>query len=201
MHRQAREFAPNHGSSRKPGRLTRNHPRLAPFERKGPQGNATMRYAQGKPHALREAFWRALADSPFVMLQLDADADSAAPMTASLDEDADHAIWFFTARDNRFARLGSATATFAAKGHELFARFHGVLSEETDRARLDKQWSNFVEAWVPGGKDDPNLLFLRLNLGDAAIWSGELGALATAKMALGMSVKDEVAGKHVETAL
>ena len=160
-----------------------------------------MRYTEGRPSELRDAFWKALADSPYVMLQLDADADSAAPMTASLDADANSAIWFFTGRDTRWAKLGPATATFASKGHDVFARFYGVLSEETDRARLDRQWSNFVEAWFPGGKDDPNLLFLRLNLGDAAIWSGELGALATAKMALGMSVKDEVAGKHVETAL
>ena len=160
-----------------------------------------MRYAQGRPQELREAFWKALADSPFVMLQLDADADSAAPMTASLDPEANHALWFFTGRDTRWAKLGPATATFAAKDHDLFARFYGVLSEETDRARLDRQWSNFVEAWFPGGKDDPNLLFLRLNLGDASIWSGELGVLATARMALGLEIKDEVAGKHVETAL
>ena len=160
-----------------------------------------MRYAQGRPHELRDAFWRALADSPYLMLQLDADADSAAPMTASLDEDADHAIWFFAARDNRFARLGSATATFAAKGHELFARFHGILSEETSRARLDRQWSRFVDAWFPRGKDDPALLFLRMDLGDASIWSGALGVLATARIALGLRVRDEVAARHVETAL
>ena len=40
-----------------------------------------------------------------------------------------------------------------------------------------------------------------MDLGDAEIWSGELGALATAKMMLGMTVRDEVKGKHVETAL
>ena len=129
-----------------------------------------MRYAQGRPHELRDAFWRALADSPYLMLQLDADADSAAPMTASLDEDADHAIWFFAARDNRFARL-------------------------------DRQWSRFVDAWFPRGKDDPALLFLRMDLGDASIWSGALGVLATARIALGLRVRDEVAARHVETAL
>lgn len=160
-----------------------------------------MRYAEGKPDQLKQKFWREFADSAFVMLQLDADPDSAAPMTANLDKDADHAIWFFTSRDSRWAALGQATATYAGKGHDLFARFSGTLSEETDRARLDKQWSNFVEAWFPGGKDDPNLLFVRMDLGDASIWSGELGAMATAKMALGMNVRDEVAGKHVETAL
>ena len=160
-----------------------------------------MKYAEGNAAELKETFWHEMAGSSYVMLQLDADPHSAAPMTASLDKHANHAIWFFAGRDSRWAQQGAATATYASKGHDLFARFAGTLSEETDRARLDKQWSHFVEAWFPGGKDDPNLLFLRMDLGDAEIWSGELGALATAKMALGMNVRDEVAGKHVETAL
>ena len=160
-----------------------------------------MQYSQGKPDELRQKFWHELESSSFVMLQRDADPESAAPMTASLDKNANHAIWFFTGRDNRFAAKGPATATFASKGHDLFARFSGVLVEETDKARLDKQWSNFVEAWFPGGKQDPNLLFLRMDLGNASIWSGELGLLTTAKMALGMDVRDEVGGKYVETAL
>ena len=160
-----------------------------------------MKYEAGNTDELKETFWKSFADSPFVFVSLQSTANDAVPMTASLDKDANHAIWFFTGRDNHLAEMGKATCHFAAKGHDFFARFEGVLSEETSRERLDKQWSNFVEAWFPGGKDDPNLLFLRLNLGDASIWSGELGALATAKMALGMEVKDEVAGKHVETAL
>lgn len=160
-----------------------------------------MKYSQGDPADIREKFWKALADSPVVMLQLDADPDTAAPMTASLDQDAVSAIWFFTGRDNRFAEAGPATATFAAKGHDVFARFHGNLVEETDRARLDKQWSRFVEAWFPGGKDDPNLLFLRMDLGDASIWAGSLGLLGTAKMALGIDAGDDLKGQFAETTL
>ena len=160
-----------------------------------------MKYEQGDAAALKDKFWHEMGNSSLVMLQLASDPESAAPMTASLDKHANHAIWFFAGRDSRWAAQGAATATYASKGHDLFARFAGTLSEETDRARLDKQWSNFVEAWFPGGKDDPNLLFLRMDLGDASIWSGELGALATAKMMLGIDVRDEVAGKHVETAL
>lgn len=160
-----------------------------------------MNYADGNPKELREKFWQAFASSPYVMLQLDSDPDSAAPMTAQLDPKANHAIWFFTTRDNRFAAKGPATATFAGKGHDLFARFHGVLSEETSRERLDKQWSNFVEAWFPGGKDDPNLLMLRMDLGEASIWAGEVGLIGMAKMALGMDVRDQVAGQKVDTTL
>jgi general stress protein 26 len=160
-----------------------------------------MQYSDGKPDELKEKFWHALEASSFVMLQRDADPESAAPMTASLDKNANHAIWFFTSRDNRFAAKGPATATFASKGHDLFARFSGLLVEETDKARLDKQWSNFVEAWFPGGKQDPNVLFLRMDLGQAAIWSADQGLLTTAKMALGMDVRDDVKGSYAETTL
>ena len=158
-----------------------------------------MKYDQGNPEELKEKFWKTLSASPFVMLQLDADADSAAPMTAQLDKHANHAIWFFTKPDNRFAALGPATATYSSKGHDLHARFAGKLAEETDQAIKDAMWNNFVEAWFPEGKD--SALMLRMDLGDASIWSGEMGVLNTAKMALGMNVREDMKGGFAETTL
>ena len=52
---------------------------------------------------LKQKFWKSLADSPFVFMELDADPAAAVPMTAQLDEDADSAIWFFTTRDHALA--------------------------------------------------------------------------------------------------
>ena len=83
-----------------------------------------MNNFQGNPVELRKQFWHAMENSPFVMLQLDADTDSAAPMTAQLDRTADHAIWFFTSSTNRFAAMGPATATFSSKGHDVFVIAH-----------------------------------------------------------------------------
>lgn len=160
-----------------------------------------MKYDQGDPKELKHKFWQALAASPFVMLQLEGDPASAAPMTVQLDEEADHAVWFFAGRDSRFARLGAATATFASKGHDVFARISGTLHEETDPARLDKEWNSFVAGWFPGGKDDPDLLLLRLELGDAAIWAGNMGVFDTVKMALGLPVRDSLTGRFAETRL
>ncbi|MFT6609042.1 MAG: general stress protein 26, partial [Qipengyuania sp.] len=91
-----------------------------------------------------------------------------------------------------------ATATFESKGHELFARFDGTLTRETSQERFDQFWNNFVEAWYDGGKDDPDIVFLRMDLGDAEIWDGDLGLLNTAKMALGRNVRDEAEERHAE---
>ena len=158
-----------------------------------------MKYDQGDPEELKQKFWKTLSDSPFVMLQLDADPDSAAPMTAQLDKDANHAIWFFTNPDNRFAAMGPATATYSGKGHELYARFAGALTEETDQGIKDAMWNNFVEAWFPAGK--ASALMLRMDLGQASIWSGEMGAINTAKMMLGMNVRDDIKGGFAEVPL
>ncbi|GGD50193.1 general stress protein [Erythrobacter arachoides] len=149
---------------------------------------------------LKHKFWKTLADSPFLFLQLDSAPHNAVPMTAQLDKDANSAIWFFTTRDHCLANGGPATATFSGKGHDMFSRFTGTLTEETSRERFEKMWSKPVEAWFPGGKDDPNMLLLRMDLGQAEIW-GDLGVFDTAKMLLGFDVREEAKDEHTETTL
>ncbi|WP_340587836.1 pyridoxamine 5'-phosphate oxidase family protein [Erythrobacter alti] len=150
---------------------------------------------------LKKKFWKALDDSPFLFLHLDKAPDTAVPMTAQLDKDAESSIWFFTSRDHYLANGGPATATFAGKGHQMFARFSGTLTEETSRERLEKQWSQIIEAWFPGGKDDPNLLMLRMDLGQAEIWNSDLGFIDNAKMLMGFDVREDAREEHTETTL
>ncbi|TIX50196.1 pyridoxamine 5'-phosphate oxidase family protein [Alteraurantiacibacter aquimixticola] len=150
---------------------------------------------------LKHSFWKALAESPFLFLQLDSDPDTAVPMTAQLDKQANGAIWFFTRKDHTFAKGGAATATFSGKDNQIFARFTGTLVPELSRERLEKQWSSVAEAWFPGGKNDPNLLMLRMDLGKAEIWNSDLGFIDNAKMLMGFDVREEARKEHAETAL
>jgi general stress protein 26 len=160
-----------------------------------------MRYEDGHADELKTKFWKALADSPFLFLQRDGETGIAVPMTAQTDKDADSAIWFFTQKNSDFAKLGTVTATYQGKDHDVFARFHGSLFIEDNQERFEHFWNNFVKAWYDGGKDDPDILFLRMDLREAEIWSGEMGLLTTAKMAMGMTVHDDVEDKHAETTL
>ena len=160
-----------------------------------------MTTPDSKDAELKQKFWEALAASPFVFLARDSDPHSAVPMTAQLDKDADGTIWFFTRKDHQLASGGPATATFSAKDNQLFARFAGVLTEETSRERLDKQWSPVIAAWFPAGKDDPMLLMLRMDLGKAEIWNSDLGMIDNVKMLLGFDTRAEGAREHTETQL
>ncbi len=152
-------------------------------------------------HDLKNQFWVAMADAPYVFLQLDNQSATAVPMRAQLDKNADSAIWFFTQKHSDFARLGAATATFTGKDHGMYARFHGTLVNEPSQERFDHFWNNFVEAWYDGGKDDPDILFLRMDLGDAELWDGDMNLKTVAKMAFGMTVHDDVKDRHTNTTL
>lgn len=129
---------------------------------------------------LKERFWDALEDSPFVMLGLaGVDESHTQPMTAQFDEDLANRIYFFTKKDNRLVRgltaSHAAVVNFAARGHDLFACIHGRLTVEDDRAIVDRFWSPVVAAWYEKGKDDPMLAVLRFDCANAEIWKSGAG--------------------------
>ena len=145
---------------------------------------------------IREEFWHAFEDSPFIMLRLDGSSDHAEPMTAILDREAHHEIWFYCSRANRIAQGGKAMAQFSSKGHDVFACLAGTLSEEQDRAVFDKHWNNAVEAWFPGGKSDPQVMMLRMDIDDAEVWSADMSLKGKFKLLTGSEIRAEEAGKH-----
>jgi len=93
------------------------------------------------PQKLEQKFWKALKSDMTLMLGLDGVEDGhARPMTAQLEHDDRGPIWFFTAKDHAIVQKlpqgNRAIATFASKGHDLFATIHGRLSVDNDRLSL-----------------------------------------------------------------
>ena len=56
-----------------------------------------------------------------------------------------------------------------------------------DRAVIDRLWNPFVAAWYEGGKDDPKLLLLRMDLSHAKIWKDGSSLVAYALTLLGLA--------------
>lgn len=150
---------------------------------------------------IRKQFWKAMEDSPFVMVGRDNSNAHHLPMTAQLDKHANHEFWFYHTRDGRLAEGGPTMVQFTSKGHDVFACVDGVLSEETDPAIIDRFWSKEVEAWYEGGRNDPNLLMLKFKLGNAEIWTADAGIKGMFKLLTGSKVRTDELGKHAEIAL
>ena len=128
---------------------------------------------------IEEKFWSELKTSPFFMLGIDGERGAGTqPMTAYYDDEA-APFWFFTANDhdlvNALDNGDRAIATFASKGHDIFASIRGRLSLDNDPATIDRLWNPIVEQWYEGGKSDPKLALLRLDVEDAKIWKSDLG--------------------------
>ena len=137
--------------------------------------------------ALKKKFWKELSASPFIMLGLKGvEDDRTRPMTAQVDvpEDGDTddggQIYFFGSKSDGVGLAvhgsGHAVATFASKGHDLFAHIHGTLVASDDKAVIDRLWSPFVASWYKDGKDDPDLQLLRFDTTSADVWEATPGA-------------------------
>ncbi|MBC9032777.1 pyridoxamine 5'-phosphate oxidase family protein [Sphingomonas sp. JC676] len=144
---------------------------------------------------LKKHLWSKLSASPFLMIGLEG-GEHSVPLTAQLDEDQVDALFFFIGKDNRLAKGGMAMAQFVAKGHDYFACLSGTAKIDNDFGTIDKLWNKQVEAWFPGGKDDPNLALLRFDIDSAELWETDMSLSGKVKMLFGGKVRSDESGSH-----
>lgn len=93
-------------------------------------------------------------------------------------DDAD--VWFFIGLQGEQAQQlrqnPSANLAFAEAGSWLSVA--GTVEFVDDRSKIDELWSDSVEAWFDGGKNDPNLGLIRFNGESAQFWGSRGGKLA-----------------------
>lgn len=134
---------------------------------------------------IEEKFWKALDDSPFIMLGVEGEREGATqPMTALFeDQDCEAGVmWIFTAKDHDLTRaIGQSDrgmASYASKDHDLFASLRGTLQITDDRATVDRLWNPVIAGWYDG-KDDPKLALIRFHVDDAKIWLADMEGFMT----------------------
>ena len=152
-------------------------------------------------HKIKQDMWDKMAASPYLMVGLTGSDQHSEPMTAQLDKDQVDTLFFFAGKDNRLSAGGKAMAQFVSKGHDFFACIAGDVRVDNDRAMIDKLWNKQVEAWFPGGKEDPNLTLLRLDISTAELWETDMSISGKLKMLFGGKIKSDEDGSHafVET--
>ena len=157
------------------------------------------------PDELKAKLWSELKSDMTMMLGLTGvDESHCRPMTAQFESDGGP-IYFFTAKDSAIvgylSNSNRALATFASKGHGLFATIHGELSLDNDRATIDRLWNSYIAAWYEKGKDDPKLALLRLDPEQAEIWENASSIVAGVKMLFGTDPKKDYRDKVAKVRL
>jgi general stress protein 26 len=154
------------------------------------------RSALANPIELKRDLWKKISQSPFLMVGLTGSGQHSEPLTAQLDKDQVDTLWFFVGKDNRLAKGGAAMAQYVSKGHDYFACLAGTLRIDNNPAIVEKLWSRQVEAWFPGGKNDPNLALLRLDIDGAELWETDLSISGKMKLLFGGKIQRNEEGSH-----
>lgn len=151
--------------------------------------------------------WSALDDSPFVMVGLEGQRAHYEPMTAQFDDDLPNRMFFYTRKDNRLIEGLSAgqrntMVVYQSKSHNLFCCMRGEISIVRDDAIVDRFWSNGIAAWFEGGRKDPSLTMLQVNLRHAEIWLADIPLTGKMKMVFGGDIDTrKLQDKHFEARL
>lgn len=95
------------------------------------------------------------------------------PMT-TLDIDDEGNVWFFT---NRNTEIGSEASPeeavsliYSDPSNNSYVSVSGNAAIVEDEAKKEELWGPMSKAWFPEGKDDPNLVVLKVTTDEAAYW-------------------------------
>lgn len=89
-------------------------------------------------------------------------------------------LWFFTQdpspKTTDVAHHPEVNVSVSdGKGHLSLS---GKASVDRDRARIDEFWNPWAEAWFEGGKDDPTVALLRVDVDTVEVWDMDKPAIA-----------------------
>ena len=90
-------------------------------------------------------------------------------------------LWFFAERDSR------KVAHIAADPHvsvtltstDSWISLDGEAEIVVDRAKAKELWNTWVEAWMPQGPEDPNVVLIKVSGHSAEYWDSPGGRIAS----------------------
>src|SRR5690606_35447796 len=86
---------------------------------------------------------------------------------------------------------------YANTGKSEYLQVYGRAEVYRNQAEIDEMWSSFVKTWFPEGKDDPNLVIIRVSAESGYYWDTQHGKAA---QLLGMVI-GAVTGKETDDSL
>ena len=114
------------------------------------------------------------------------------PMAQQLTED-DGDLWFFAERDSRVIEQITAHphVSLTLSSSDTWISIDGDAELVDDSAKAKELWNTFVEAWLPQGPDDPNVVLIKVDAHTAEYWDSPGGRVAS----LISLVKSKVTGE------
>lgn len=111
-----------------------------------------------------------------MMTTVDEQGNLVSRPMAALQVDANGTIWFFTKRsspkvDQIDNNENHVNLSFADVSDAIYVSVSGTAQELDDRAKVDELWNPQAKAWFPDGKEDPDLILLKVHIDMAEYWN------------------------------
>jgi general stress protein 26 len=102
------------------------------------------------------------------------------PMAQHLVEP-DGDLWFFAERDSRVVEQITANphVSLTLTSNDTWISIDGEAGVVEDQAKKNELWNSWVEAWLPQGADDPNVVLLKVDAHSAEYWDTPGGTVAS----------------------
>jgi general stress protein 26 len=102
------------------------------------------------------------------------------PMAHHLVE-SDGDLWFFAERDSRVVEQITANSHvgITLTSNDTWISIDGEAAVVEDQAKMNELWNSWVEAWLPQGPDDPNVVLLKVDAHTAEYWDTPGGTVAS----------------------
>ena len=95
------------------------------------------------------------------------------PMT-TLDIDGEGNVWFFTSRHTEIGEQSNqsepVTLIYSEPKNNTYISVSGHAEIVESETKKEELWNPMSKAWFPEGKEDPNLVVLKVSTDEAAYW-------------------------------
>lgn len=125
----------------------------------------------------RETLWDLIKDIKFAMLTTThANGHLHARPVTTMNKSIDHddTLWFFISRTSEpaldAARAPQVNLAYAHPGKDSYVSVSGTATVVEDKAKKEALWSKPVQAYFPGGVNDPDLALLCVRITHAHFW-------------------------------
>lgn len=91
-------------------------------------------------------------------------------------------LWFFTGKDSgkvtEIEKFPMVNISYSSKSNDSYVSVSGTASVVYDRDVIERNWKEFLRAYFPKGKDDPNLICIKVDAVRAEYWDYPSGNVA-----------------------
>lgn len=97
---------------------------------------------------------------------------------------ADGALYFLTDKDSakvyEVKKDSQVNLSYANPSDNVYVSVSGTASAYRDEAQIAELYSEDMKAWFPKGKDDPNIMILKITIEKGEYWDSPSGVLSRA---------------------